>query len=299
VLGDIVTTLALGTCSITASQSGNAIYVAAAVVTQSFTVIQASQTITFDTVPNQILGVSPFVLAAEASSHMPVGFVSTTSAVCKNSSNLVMLLSAGTCSITATQPGNANYAAASATRSFAVKLARPSSGFILAPGSPFSSVDPVPLAVGDFNGDGIPDLAIGNYGISTPNLTVLLGSGTGGFTPAPGSPFAAGLDPTSIAVGDFNGAGIADLAMGVCCGPTVLLGNGSGGFTAAPSPPAGGFYAVGDFNEQFADALQPLGEASGNIGEQNFLGMSDQKSPCVLVDPRNRSATQERSPAAT
>ncbi len=46
------------------------------------------------------------------------------------------------------------------------------------------------VAVGDLNGDGIEDLVIANEGANT--LTVLLGNGSGGFTPAAGSPFAAG-----------------------------------------------------------------------------------------------------------
>ena len=41
-----------------------------------------------------------------------------------------------------------------------------------------------------------------------------------GFAQAPGSPFAAGTNPASVAVGNFNGDGDLDLA--------VLLGEGGG-----------------------------------------------------------------------
>ena len=66
------------------------------------------------------------------------------------------------------------------------------------------------VAVGDFNGDGIQDLATANYGSN--NVTVLLGNGSGGFTAAPGSPFAVGTVLFPWRWADFNGDGIEDLA---------------------------------------------------------------------------------------
>lgn len=66
------------------------------------------------------------------------------------------------------------------------------------------------MAAGDFNGDGIQDLAVANFGDGT--ATVLLGNGSGGFTAATGGPFAVGTSPFSLAVADFNGDGIEDFA---------------------------------------------------------------------------------------
>ena len=40
-------------------------------------------------------------------------------------------------------------------------------------------ITPASVAVGDFNRDGNPDLAVANYGSNT--VSVLLGNGTGGF----------------------------------------------------------------------------------------------------------------------
>src|ERR1039458_9200554 len=144
----------------------------------------------------------------------------------------------------------ANYSSNNVT----VLLGNGSGGFTAASGSPFAAgILPVSVAGGGFNGDGKPDLALANYGSN--NVTVLLGNGSGGFTPASGSPFAVGTGPNSVAVGDFNGDGKPDLAVANSSSNnvTVLLGNGSGGFTAAAgSPFAVGArpysVAVGDFN---------------------------------------------------
>ena len=67
------------------------------------------------------------------------------------------------------------------------------------------------MAVGDFNLDGKPDLAVANY--SSDNVTILLGNGMGGFTQPAGSPVGAGTAPRSVAVGDFNLDGKPDLAV--------------------------------------------------------------------------------------
>jgi hypothetical protein len=141
-----------------------------------------------------------------------------------------------------------------ASNTVTVLLGNGTGGFTAAPGSPFPvGTGPQFVVVGDFNEDGKPDLAIANAG--SDNVTVLLGNGTGGFTAAPGSPLAAGSNPHSVAVGDFNGDGKLDLTIANAGSNnvTVLLGNGTGGFTVAPgSPfPVGSTpesMAVGDFN---------------------------------------------------
>jgi len=146
--------------------------------------------------------------------------------------------------------------ARSAARVFVERLERRlclSAPFTSAPGSPISvGSQPNVVAVGDFNGDGIPDLAVVNGAADT--VSVLLGNGNGTYTPAPGSPIAVGDAPDSVAVGDFTGDGKADLAVVNASDDTVsiLLGNGNGTFSAATgSPIAVGTQpadvAVGDF----------------------------------------------------
>lgn len=150
-----------------------------------------------------------------------------------------------------------------------------------------------PAVAGDFNGDGILDLAVvnsGNGNIPTTSfpevqgsVTILLGNGDGTFTTVPAAP-ATGWSPLAVAAGDFNGDGILDLAVandgqygidtpgtvpGVYPGSvTVLLGNGDGTFTSAASP-ATALYpdgiAVGDFNgDGKADLV--TSSTSGGVG---------------------------------
>src|SRR5271165_852875 len=96
------------------------------------------------------------------------------------------------------------------------------------------------MVLGDFNSDGIQDLAVsipfasvGPQGQDEAAIIILQGNGDGTFTRQ--SPFS---DPGEIILGgDFNGDGIPDLvALGYTTFAngtvTVLLGNGDGTFTA-------------------------------------------------------------------
>jgi hypothetical protein len=106
--------------------------------------------------------------------------------------------------------------------------------------SPATSTDPVSVAVGDFNGDGIPDLAVAS--VVQANVTILLGNGDGTFNAVATQP-ATGNSPWFIAVGDFNGDGIPDLAVANLGSSTVsvFLGNGDGTFTAGQSVATGSY----------------------------------------------------------
>ena len=108
---------------------------------------------------------------------------------------------------------------------------------------------PQSVAVGDFNGDGKPDLATANQNSS--DVSVLLANGSGGFGVA--ASFAVGLSPVSVSVSDFNGDGKPDLvaANRDASSVSVLLGDGSGAFAAATSLAVGAgpvSVAVSDFN---------------------------------------------------
>src|SRR5262249_33986249 len=75
----------------------------------TYTVVEINQTITFGALANQVLGTPPFAVSATASSGLPVSFASLTGTFCSVSGSTVTLLKAGTCTIQASQAGNATY----------------------------------------------------------------------------------------------------------------------------------------------------------------------------------------------
>lgn len=113
VVGNTVQINGAGTCMITASQAGNANYLAATDVSQSFTVNQASQTISFGTLASKLITDIPFTLnATGGASGNPIIYVSSNPSVANISGNTVTIMGAGTTTITASQSGNSNYQAA-------------------------------------------------------------------------------------------------------------------------------------------------------------------------------------------
>jgi len=134
---------------------------------------------------------------------------------------------------------------------------------------------PVSITTADFDGDGYQDLAVADA--ATNMATILLGRGDGTFGPP--QSFGVGVRPQFITAGDFNGDEIPDLAVANTGQPfgkggttvSVLLGRGDGTFAAAPPVTAGSrpfSIAVGDFN---GDGISDLAVANLDSGEVSIL----------------------------
>jgi Bacterial Ig-like domain (group 3)/FG-GAP-like repeat len=111
------------------------------------------------------------------------------------------------------------------------------------------------VAAGDFNGDGKADLVVANQcpqsKCNSGSVTVLVGNGDGTFQTKQ-SYASGGYEGYSVAVGDVNGDGNADLIVANGCQSAnqcgngeigVLLGNGDGTFQSAKSYSSGGVVA--------------------------------------------------------
>ena len=104
---------------ITASQSGNTNWNAAQDVVQAFTINKASQSITFNSLPTRAVSNAPFTLSATTTSGLAVSFSATGN--CMVSGTTLALGGVGSCTITASQPGDANWlAAANVPQTFAI-----------------------------------------------------------------------------------------------------------------------------------------------------------------------------------
>lgn len=132
-------------------------------------------------------------------------------------------------------------------------------------------------ASGDFDGNGIADIALTTTGAV---IAILMGQGSSGvgdgsfaLADTIGTGHAAG-----VATGDFDEDGILDLALSLSAGPGVLFGQGASGvgngdFGPVQLLPGGGGVALvtGDFNE---DGILDLAAGNGTTGRVAiYLGL--------------------------
>ena len=129
---------------------------------------------------------------------------------------------------------------------------------------------PRSVAVGDFNNDGKPDVAVAIQ--FSKSVSILLGTGGGSFGPE--TSFGVGISPVSVAVGDFNNDGKLDLATANSTGANVsiLLNTCPASCTMPSFGPKTDFQvgfgpefvAIGDFNND-----GKLDLVTANFGSDN------------------------------
>lgn len=181
---------------------------------------------------------------------------------------------AGTAAVTVVNPGAA--AEQSNVVYFQVAARHTTVTFAAAANSPLPIPEPDGIAIGDFNEDGKPDLAI----TANVRVYILLGNGDGTFSPAAGSPISVPSSPYDdfaspyvgpIAVGDFSNSAHLGLAVGEYQnqGAVILIGNGEGAFVPssaeianAPGEPISDI-AAADFNADGGLDLAITGQSSG------------------------------------
>jgi hypothetical protein len=143
------------------------------------------------------------------------------------------------------------------SNSVTILLGNGAGGFIPSPAGPITvGLHPSGVVIGDWNADGIADLAVANEGSNT--VSILIGDGTGHFIDAIGSPIIVGMSPVSIDRGHaYSGSPMA-VANRDSNTVTLLSPNGSGGYAATSTLPVGNApssVAFGNFNDDAYDDL--------------------------------------------
>ena len=197
------------------------------------------------------------------------------------------IATASTATVTVVSPNPGG--GVSNTQFFSIAAAAASVSFLPAVNYNSGGIFATQLAVADINGDGKPDLVVGNgYDGSIPGnggVGVLLGNGDGTFQPVvthdtggPGS-FAVG-----VLVTDVNGDGKPDLIVANSCGDSycltgstvaVLMGNGDGTFQPPVAYSSGGIalsLKVADVNNDGKLDIV-VANADGSVGV--LLGNGD------------------------
>ncbi|HEU0176203.1 MAG TPA: VCBS repeat-containing protein [Blastocatellia bacterium] len=171
-------------------------------------------------------------------------------------------------------------------------------GSFQAPASYALSGSPTMLSVGDFNGDGFRDVVVSQPSTSPSGvISEFFGNGDGAFQAA------ANINtnsPSSMAVIDFDGDKILDLAVVSSSGANLstFMGNGDGTFRAGTRitlgfSPNGSQLPVGDFNNDkipdlaigsFSGIAVLLGNGDGTFQAPRLLNINSSPSALEVAD---------------
>jgi multisubunit Na+/H+ antiporter MnhG subunit len=237
VTGNQLTIVGVGTCALTATQPGNANY-ATASANANVVIDPASQTVTFAPASPVNVGAAPITLTATATSGLSAFTFSTSSAstICTVVGNQLTIVGVGTCALTATQPGDANYASASASANVVIN--------VVAPGAPtgVSAVAGNSQATISFT----PPIFAGGAPITSYSVSC---------TPSAAAPTTGGASPIVV----------TGLTNGVTYSCTVVATNSAG--NSVPSSPA-------QVTPTFRSYVAPAATGTGTISA-SFTGGGD------------------------
>ncbi len=283
-----------GTCTVTAADAGNANYTSGMLSSQ-VTALPTSSVSLSTSWASQADGSSPtfgqaLTLTATVTPSTATGNVTFYTGPTPTSAETTVLgtaaLSGGTATFsTALLPsgganlmayyqGDSNVSPSVSSVVSQVVYAAPETSFGANSVTLTAQTKPTSVIVADFNGDGNPDIAVGNN--TSNSVSVFLGDGVGGF----GSPTNTSLGGSGtflLMSGDFNGDGIPDLAVIQRAGGNllILIGNkdphtglGNGTFTVSTpvtglSTPTGA--VVLDYNGDGIPDIALLEENNGSL----------------------------------
>lgn len=141
--------------------------------------------------------------------------------------------------------------------------------FVAATGGATLNSFPLVMAAADFNGDGIPDIAVED----SSGLNILLGTGNLNYEPP--VPYSLGVSSWASAVADFNGDGRPDFALTATGGIALLLDTPTGAlqsFAVYDVAQPVSWITSADLN---GDHIFDIAVAEGNAGPGILIGKGD------------------------
>ncbi len=257
--GSTITIVGGGTATITATQPGNANYNAASAESEDLVIAKASQTITFGTLSSKTFGDAGFQLGATVTSGLTISYQSSNPAVATIMGSTITIVGAGSTEITASQPGNAAYNAATpVVRSFIVAKANQT---ITLENISGKKADSAPFTLAATASSGLPvSISSGDAAIATISGNTITVAGAGQTL----------ILATQAGDANYNAAPVATRVLTV--GPVVVASAGQGemwGIAAGGDNGLGVIYKTNSTGSAYAvkyhfsvsgnGALQPRG----------------------------------------
>ncbi len=289
VSGSTVSFVGAGTCTVDANQAGNADYDSAPQISQSFSVAQASQTVTFtSTNPSPVVASGPSYTptASGGGSTSPVAIsLDTGSTGCTLNGGVVQFTAAGTCILDANQAGDANYLPALQVQQAISVAAQCSPGYYSTTGGVPCTAAPAGSYVSTSGATSATSCAAGTYSSS---------SGATSCTPAPAGSYVSTTGATSAslsAVGYFSSTSGSSTCTAAPAGSYVS----SPGAISASSCAAGAYQPNSGQSACFAADPGSFVATTGAVSESactvgTYQPNSGQSS-CLAADPGSFVAT--------